>query len=91
MSSTALSDKVPWGDATFGDVLLEPTIVYVKRILKLLGQTENVRVRCRAVHAQFADTASFSGYPSQAPFHIAGRMCVLARLNPGSPGRRRQL
>lgn len=44
MSGTALSDRVPWGGATFGEVLLEPTVIYVRRILKLLSQTDNVRV-----------------------------------------------
>lgn len=45
VSGTQLSDKVPWSSATFGEVLLEPTVIYVKRIMKLLGRTDNVRVK----------------------------------------------
>ena len=44
VSGTALSDRVPWDGATFGEVLLEPTVIYVRRILKLLSRTDNVRV-----------------------------------------------
>lgn len=46
VSGTKLGDKVPWGEATFGEVLLEPTVIYVRRIMKVLQLTDNVKV-CR--------------------------------------------
>mmetsp|Transcript_18686 Transcript_18686/g.56491 ORF Transcript_18686/g.56491 Transcript_18686/m.56491 type:complete len:386 (+) Transcript_18686:167-1324(+) len=43
VSGTKLGDKVPWGEATFGEVLLEPTVIYVRRIMKVLQLTDNVK------------------------------------------------
>jgi len=34
-SKTSLHDKAPWTDKTFGEVLLAPTIIYVKKIVEL--------------------------------------------------------
>ncbi|KAK9809923.1 hypothetical protein WJX72_001818 [[Myrmecia] bisecta] len=36
VSNTSLHDKVPWGEGTFGSVLLQPTTLYVKRVRKLI-------------------------------------------------------
>ena len=41
---TGLSDAVPWGGCNFGDALLEPTTIYVKRLLALRDAV-NVKVR----------------------------------------------
>jgi phosphoribosylformylglycinamidine cyclo-ligase len=35
VSGTSLHDRVPWGTASFGEVLLEPTVIYVKKVLEL--------------------------------------------------------
>lgn len=43
VSGTTLSDKVPWSDATFGEVLLEPTVIYVKRLVRLFGVTQEIK------------------------------------------------
>lgn len=40
VSGTALSDKVPWADKTFGEVLLEPTHIYVRDALKLAAAAQ---------------------------------------------------
>ncbi|CAL8460834.1 g365 [Coccomyxa elongata] len=36
VSGTGLNDQVPWGNGTFGEALLAPTIIYVQRLLSLL-------------------------------------------------------
>jgi phosphoribosylformylglycinamidine cyclo-ligase len=35
VSGTSLHDTVPWGNTSFGLTLLEPTIIYVKRVMAL--------------------------------------------------------
>jgi phosphoribosylformylglycinamidine cyclo-ligase len=35
VTGTTLQDKVPWGEKTFGEVLLVPTIIYVPTIVEL--------------------------------------------------------
>jgi len=35
VSGTSLHDTVPWGNTSFGLTLLEPTIIYVKRVIAL--------------------------------------------------------
>lgn len=35
VTKTSLSDRVPWGEGTFGSCLLEPTRIYVKDVLKM--------------------------------------------------------
>lgn len=44
VSGTKLEEKVPWGDATFGQALLAPTIIYVSRVLSLRKKVD-VKVR----------------------------------------------
>ncbi|GAB4816639.1 hypothetical protein N2152v2_003685 [Parachlorella kessleri] len=36
VSATSLHDKAPWCDQRLGDVLLTPTVIYVKDVLKLI-------------------------------------------------------
>lgn len=36
VSGTGLNDQVPWGNGTFGEALLAPTIIYVQRLLSLV-------------------------------------------------------
>ena len=44
VSATSLSDRVPWDDSrSFGDALLAPTELYVKRLLSLID-TLDVKV-----------------------------------------------
>lgn len=45
VSGTRLSDEVPWGSGTFGDALLAPTQIYVKRLLSLIDRVD-AKVRC---------------------------------------------
>ena len=41
VSNASLSDATPWAaDTTFGDVLLEPTVIYVKQIMTLLQKVD---------------------------------------------------
>jgi phosphoribosylformylglycinamidine cyclo-ligase len=35
VSGTSLHDAVPWGAGSFGEVLLEPTVIYVKKVIEL--------------------------------------------------------
>jgi phosphoribosylformylglycinamidine cyclo-ligase len=35
VSGTSLHDTVPWGSQSFGEVLLEPTVIYVKKVMEL--------------------------------------------------------
>ena len=51
VSNTQLGDAVPWGEGSFGDALLAPTIIYVRPVLKLIQQCA-VKVR----------TCKFCGY-----------------------------
>lgn len=43
MSGTSLSDAVPWGTGSFGQVLLAPTVIYVRAMLSLMD-TVDVKV-----------------------------------------------
>ena len=45
VSGTRLSDTVAWGSGTFGDALLAPAQIYVKRLLSLIDRVD-VKVRC---------------------------------------------
>ena len=45
VSGTRLSDEVTWGGGTFGDALLAPTQIYVKRLLSLIDRVD-VKARC---------------------------------------------
>ena len=45
VSGTSLEDEVSWGSGTFGDALLAPTQIYVKRLLSLIDRVD-VKVRC---------------------------------------------
>ena len=45
VSGTSLADEVSWGSGTFGDALLAPTQIYVKRLLSLIDRVD-VKVRC---------------------------------------------
>ena len=48
VSGTQLGASVPWDDdRTFGEALLEPTVIYVRRLLALIG-AQGVDVRVRA-------------------------------------------
>lgn len=47
VSGASLSDKAPWGDTSFGDALLAPTEIYVKRLLSLIDNV-NVKVSHKA-------------------------------------------
>ena len=52
VSGTRLSDETPWGGGTFGDVLLAPTTIYVRRLLSLMDRVA-VKVRhCWAHHGK---------------------------------------
>ena len=53
MSGTGLDAAVPWeGGGTFGEALLAPTTIYVRRLLALIGaQGVDVRVRLCATEA----------------------------------------
>ncbi len=59
VSGTDLNDQVPWGNGTFGEALLAPTIIYVQRLLSLLDvadvkvclsvqQASTLRRKCHA-------------------------------------------
>lgn len=48
VSGTRLSDPTPWGNGTFGEALLAPTIIYVRRLLSLI-EAVNVKV-CAPLH-----------------------------------------
>ena len=48
VSGKSLQDPVPWGGAgSLGEALLEPTLIYVKRLLAL---TEAVQVKANSHH-----------------------------------------
>lgn len=41
VSGTSLSDQVPWDNSqSFGDALLAPTQLYVKRLLSLIDKVD---------------------------------------------------
>lgn len=40
MSGTGLSDAAPWGNGTFGEALLAPTTIYVRRLLSLMERVD---------------------------------------------------
>ena len=44
VSGTQLADATPWGAGTFGDALLAPTTIYVRRLLSLMDRV-TVKVR----------------------------------------------
>ena len=52
VSGTRLEAAVPWeGGGTFGEALLAPTAIYVRRLLALIGaQGVDVRVRAARLH-----------------------------------------
>ena len=62
VSGQSLQDPAPWGGAgTLGHALLEPTLIYVKRLLALTGAV-HVKVSADAcVPVPSVHTHSFNG------------------------------
>ena len=53
VSATDLSTPVPWGNdgTTFGQALLQPTVIYVQPLLRLISSTK-VKVRPWSSHSE---------------------------------------
>lgn len=59
MSGKSLQDAVPWGGAgSLGHALLEPTLIYVKRLLAL-GDAVQVKASAHSVAMQNQNTSLF--------------------------------
>lgn len=43
VSNTALQDKLDWSEKSIGDLLLEPTVIYVRSVMKLAKEV-NIKV-----------------------------------------------
>jgi hypothetical protein len=84
VSGTSLSDPTPWGGGTFGEVLLAPTIIYVRRLLSLI-EAVDVKVwppaRCPVPPAR---EPLLAGACPQRPCLLPIAPCMLGSLMLGS-------
>lgn len=98
MSGTQLTDQVPWGEGTFGDALLAPTVLYVRPVLKLLQQLP-VKVsglqKTLFLHAAKYHKLPCLGFgigtgsldpPASASRHSSSQFSVLAEAETPDPG-----
>jgi len=99
VSGTQLTDRVPWGEGTFGDALLAPTVLYVRPVLKLLQQLP-VKVsklqKTLFLHAAKYDKLPCLGFgigtgsldpPASASRHSSSQFSVLAEPEKPTLGR----
>lgn len=79
VTGTSLHDKAPWCDQPMGEVLLEPTVIYVSQVLQLI-KAAHVKVgrRPRAVHVAWQLAGCAAG-------HQAGGACHCSLLDRSHP------
>ena len=85
VSGTQLGDATPWAGGTFGEALLAPTTIYVRRLLSLMDKVA-VKVRLAAPQAHHGGKRMPPGHHVGLPSSSIQRRTLSACLSslPGS-------